>query len=225
MAQIRTHEPAQATQLDVEFDRQLTALTDAQFHRAAGLPEPDFIALFDSVRTTLQSTLPRTTSPHKAASAPFALVVSPALADAQDLVPLLRYGARSNQGIVDPNHGPQGLAPYQPIADLTIPTSDVYAVVDVQRGEEFCDVAPKDAVAQILTRDRTPLTIHEGISLVATHPQLLEKNKCFMLAGSRRGDKRVPALWISQNAPKLGWCWEGNPHSWLGTASTSHRVA
>ena len=68
-------------------------------------------------------------------------------------------------------------------------------------------------------------TIAEGIALQLVLPALLEKNKCFMLAGSRRGDRRVPALWISDRAPKLGWCWEGNPHSWLGTASALGRRA
>jgi hypothetical protein len=35
----------------------------------------------------------------------------------------------------------------------------------------------------------------------------------------------VPALWIADRAPKLGWCWDGNPHTWLGTASAAHRLA
>ncbi|MFE9203891.1 DUF5701 family protein [Micromonospora sp. NPDC007230] len=28
---------------------------------------------------------------------------------------------------------------------------------------------------------------------------------------------------MSQGAPKLGWCWYGNPHTWLGSA-TAHPV-
>ena len=36
---------------------------------------------------------------------------------------------------------------------------------------------------------------------------------------------RVPALWISERAPKLGWCWDGNPHTWLGLASAGRRVS
>ncbi|HZI97726.1 MAG TPA: DUF5701 family protein, partial [Actinomycetales bacterium] len=61
----------------------------------------------------------------------------------------------------------------------------------------------------------------------------LERNRCFMLAGSRCGDRRVPALWISsgtgkdgtanRGAPKLGWCWAGNRHTWLGHASAGSR--
>jgi len=60
--------------------------------------------------------------------------------------------------------------------------------------------------------------------VVIHRPSLLEKNKCFMLSGSRRHDRRVPALWISERAPKLGWCWDGNPHTWLGVASAGGRV-
>ncbi|MEI2690845.1 MAG: DUF5701 family protein [Anaerolineae bacterium] len=45
-----------------------------------------------------------------------------------------------------------------------------------------------------------------------------------MLLASRCGDKRVPAFWLSQNRPKLGWCWAGNPHTWLGSASCAERV-
>ncbi|MGW0174505.1 DUF5701 family protein [Rhodococcus sp. NPDC003322] len=32
------------------------------------------------------------------------------------------------------------------------------------------------------------------------------------------------ALWISQRRPKLGWCWNGNPHSRLGSASAGRRI-
>ena len=101
--------------------------------------------------------------------------------------------------------------------------------MDVERGEEFCNVRPEEASKVVRSRGRTQLTIDEGIALVTQVPQLLEKNKCFMLAGSRRsaiaGDRRVPAMWISERAPKLGWCWDGNPHTWLGMASAGRRIA
>jgi len=45
-----------------------------------------------------------------------------------------------------------------------------------------------------------------------------------------RLDARTPAIWISggtgrdgrenRDAPKVGWCWAGNRHTWLGFAST-----
>ncbi|MFI7587119.1 DUF5701 family protein [Spongisporangium articulatum] len=147
--------------------------------------------------------------------------------DPAALVPLLHLENSTRPGILDPNHGEEGLAPYRPLPELDVPDGP-YRLLDVERGDEFLGVPPGEAVETIRGRGRTPLTIHEGIALVATHPELLVKNHCFMLAGSRRTDsrgaKRVPALWISQGAPKLGWCWEGNPHSWLGTASAGGRV-
>jgi hypothetical protein len=43
-------------------------------------------------------------------------------------------------------------------------------------------------------------------------------------------DARTPALWISngtgrerRDAVKLGWCWWGNRHTWLGIASCGER--
>ncbi len=47
-------------------------------------------------------------------------------------------------------------------------------------------------------------------------------------------DARTPAVWISngtgrdgaarRNAPKVGWCWSGNRHTWLGFASATGRA-
>lgn len=158
------------------------------------------------------------------------LVVTRDLVRPEDAVPLLRLVGGGKPGVVDRNHAEGDLATYQPIELLDVPEASAYLLDGVERGEEFCDVRPEDALPVILGRGRTPLTIDEGIALVTHRPEVLEKNKCFILSGSRRHDRRVPALWISQGgiskrAPKLGWCWDGNPHSWLGVASTRARVA
>ena len=86
-------------------------------------------------------------------------------------------------------------------------------------GRSSAASAPRTPCPSSRGRGRTPITIDEGIAVVTQRPELLEKNKCFMLSGSRRHDRRVPAFWISERAPKLGWCWDGNPHSWLGVAT------
>jgi hypothetical protein len=112
---------------------------------------------------------------------------------------------------------------FQPIESVAVPESDAYLLVDVQRGSEFCGTAPEPAVATLAGRGRTPLTVAEGIALLTVRPDVLEKNHCFSLAGSRIGDRRVPAIWISKRAPHLGWCFAGTPHSWLGVASTAAR--
>jgi hypothetical protein len=153
------------------------------------------------------------------------LVVTRELVRPEDTVPLLRLAGGRKPGVVDRNHAEGDLATYHPIEALEIPEAAAYLLVGVERGEEFCGVRPEDALPVILGRGRTPLTIDEGIVLVTHRPELLEKNRCFMLSGSRRHDRRVPALWISARAPKLGWCWDGNPHTWLGVASAGGRVA
>lgn len=66
--------------------------------------------------------------------------------------------------------------------------------------------------------------IDEGIAFITAFPESLEKNNRFQTAGSRRGDRRVPGLRISDKRPKLGFCWVGNRHTWLGAPSCADRV-
>ena len=212
--------------IDVEFQRQRDVLLAKGYPGLVGMTPAQLTACLEPLRTIAHSTAEHrawqtTTSSHS----PFVVVVSAALARAEDLVPATRLAGGSARGIVDRHHADDGLASYLPIAGLEVPAAPVYLLVDVERGEEFCGVRPADALPEILDRGRTPLTIHEGIALVTQFPGMLEKNRCFMLAGSRRSDRRVPAMWISGKAPKLGWCWAGNPHSWLGKASAGSRVA
>ncbi len=165
------------------------------------------------------------------ARVPYVVVVTRDVVAPEVAVPLLRLwgprGLGSRPGRVDRNHGEDDLAGYHPIEGCE-PPGTAYLLVEVERGEEFCDVRPEEASKVVRSRGRSQLTIDEGIALVAQVPQVLEKNKCFMLAGSRRtavpGDRRVPAMWISERAPKLGWCWDGNPHTWLGMASAGSRL-
>ncbi|NYG59637.1 hypothetical protein BJ980_002560 [Nocardioides daedukensis] len=206
----------------IEFDRQTERLVELGLPALAGISEEDLRALV----APLADRLPEPSVPREG-HAPFVIVLTRELVDPCAAVPLLRLmGARglgSKPGIVDRNHGEGDLATYHPLEELGVPEAKAYLLVDVERGEEFCDVRPEDALPVIRGRGRTPLTIDEGIALVMQAPHLLEKNKCFMLSGSRRSDRRVPALWISENAPKLGWCWDGNPHTWLGVASAGQR--
>ena len=133
---------------------------------------------------------------------PFVLVVTRELVRPEDTVPLLRLAGGTKPGVVDRNHAEGDLATYQPAARAGARRPGgrpkAYLLTGVQRGEEFCNVRPEDALPVILGRGRTPLTIDEGIAVVTHAPHLLEKNKCFMLSGSRRHDRRVPAMWISE---------------------------
>lgn len=201
----------------------MAAWTASGLAEIAGVTRDALAASLTPLRPLSASLPPR--SAGSPAGADFVVVPDLSRVDLDAVVALLRLTGSDRPGVLDRNHGAEGLRPYRPLPELNIPDAAPYLLVDVERGEEFCDVRPGDAVAEIVRRGRSPLTISEGIALHVVHPWLLEKNRCFMLAGSRRGDRRVPALWISGGAPKLGWCWEGNPHSWLGTASVAERWA
>ncbi len=210
------------------FQQQVDRLVGLGYPGLADRTEDDFRAFLEPLRTTADD-LPDT---DREGCADWVLVVTRDLVTPEQTVPLLRLhgprGPGSKPGRVDRNHAEGDLAGYHPVDDAHPPAA-AYLLVDVERGEEFCDVRPEDATKVVRERGRSPLTIDEGIALVTHRPDLLEKNRCFMLAGSRRsdidGDRRVPALWISERAPKLGWCWDGNPHTWLGLASAGARIS
>jgi hypothetical protein len=115
---------------------------------------------------------------------------------------------------------------FETIDFVLIPINPVYLLINIDRGKNNINLPPNQAMKMILENKRSPLTIDEGIALVTQFPGYLLKNNCFSLLASRhKGDKRVPAIWInSQKQPNLGWCWDGNPHTWLGSASGLDRV-
>jgi len=202
-----------------EFDRQRNRLIELGYPAKAGMSAGQFAETLEPLRAVVPGPDPDS---HTTSSVPWLLV--PTMIDPELLVPILQLKGGSPPGVVDRNHGETGLAPYLPLPSIDIPAGPAYIAFGIERGEEFCNVRPEDALLVITARGRTPLTILEGIALVTQFPEILEKNKCFMLSGSRRGDRRVPAMWISAKAPKLGWCWDGNPHTWLGSASAKTRA-
>lgn len=114
---------------------------------------------------------------------------------------------------------------FAPIESVSVPDGFAYLLVDIDRGGKTLNVRPEDALKYIRKKRRSPLTIDEGIAIVIQHPDFLQKNNCFSLLASRRADQRVPAIWIDgDKRPKLGWCWDRNPHTWLGSASCKLRI-
>lgn len=203
-----------------ELHRQLETLVKLGYPRLAGLDEDAFRALIEPLAASLDG-VEIYDAPDRV---PFVLVVTRGLVRPEDTVPLLHLAGSTKTGVVDRNHAEGDLAGYHPIPESRPPGTGAYLLLDVDRGEEFRNQKPEVALPVILGRGRSPLTIDEGIAVVTQAPRMLEKNKCFMVSGSRRHDRRVPALWISERAPKLGWCWDGNPHTWLGVASAAGRV-
>lgn len=129
---------------------------------------------------------------------------------------------------------------FRPTADAKLPEADIYVVSGLRRGDEMQDWSPEDAEPALRNAGRTPLTLAEGVHWALQSPEVLEPGACFMTIGSRlvkangKYDSRTPALWISggtgrdgaenRGAPKVGWCWWGNRHTWLGIASANARI-
>jgi hypothetical protein len=196
--------------LDAELARQTDILL--------GLGYPDRLrkgaeALRDRLRARLGDEV--VSEPSRAS---FVLVPGRSVRPVSERVPLLRLGERT--GTLSQHF--EDVDTFRPV--VPVPDAEVYAVVGVERGEEFCGVRPAEAAAVLAERGRTMLTLEEGLAFLHAVPAALEKNKCFHTAASRGRDKRVPALWIAEGAPHLGWCWENNHHTWLGVASAEDRV-
>lgn len=147
-----------------------------------------------------------------------ALLVLPGV-DVERAMPLTRQGAKA--GYVDMRPvGPDGFEPVVEVPD------DPYLLLDVDAGRETLGLSPRDAATHIAAAGRSPLTLAEGVALLVLHPGLLRERTCFQMLGSRRDDKRIASLWVTkQGTPRLGWCYEGVPHTWLGSASCAARVA
>jgi hypothetical protein len=207
-----------------EFDRQIDNLIERDYPALAGLSRDEFTAQLTPLRQVAVNTA---TAPYAPGTGrvPFLLVVTRQVAPIEQTMPRTTLHGKSKPGFVDRSFEPGALERFVATKQTEPPDQRAYLLLDIDRGEEFCGAVPNNAMATITTRGRTPLTIEEGIALITHHPEILMKNKCFSLGGSRSSDRRVPAIWISQHAPKLGWCWEGNPHTWLGMASASHRKA
>lgn len=164
------------------------------------------------------------------------LAVHPNLAAPGRLAGLLRHGGRPGFVVADMTD----VDDFAPIDGLAIPDAALYLVLDPTRGDELRNASPVEALAAIRGAGRTPLTLNEGISWLLQDPAVLEAGACFMTIGSRKHttptqlDARCPAIWISRgtgrdgparrNAPKVGWCWAGNRHIWLGHASAASRL-
>jgi hypothetical protein len=162
------------------------------------------------------------------------VAVHPAVASARRLAPLLQHRNRPGFVVEDLTD----LEEFGPIDDLDVPESPLYLIHQVDRGDDLRNWSPDEALPAITAHGRTPLTINEGVSWLLQEPKALEPGHCFMTIGSRkihgkRLDARTPAVWISggtgrdgqgrRGAPKIGWCWAGNRHTWLGFASARRR--
>lgn len=190
-----------------ELHRQAEVLVQKGYPALAGMTEAEF-------RTLTAALGPRVPCE------PFVLVMSRTMVPADRIIALTELKGRRGFTTMEADD----IGRFVPTAEVILPSSPVYLITDVDAGAETLNVRPDDALPDIRAAGRTPLTLEEGLALVTQHPQWLRERNCFEMLGSRAGDKRVTGIWVSQKAPRLGWCWGGNPHTWLGMASAARRV-
>lgn len=201
-----------------ELDRQVDALVALGVAAVAGLAADDLRAAVAPLRDRLPDAVARPSGAQDPDDrVPFVLVVP---ADPNDAVPAMRRGGRHGVSVL----GREEATGFRPLDDVAVPAGPAYLLLDVDTGSDLRGEAPATALEVVRGRGRTPLTMAEGIALVTVRPDMLRPNRCFSLLASRDGSKRVPAVWISERRPKLGWCWDGNPHTWLGSASAAGRL-
>lgn len=204
-----------------EFDRQLDNLIKLGYPKLAKMGVSDFSKL----ATPLLSHLSQLTKSEFTLSngvVPFVLVVSSQLINAKQQMEALSWKNKPGFEKLYPHQADE----FTPIKSVALPTAPIYLLINIDRGDEFLNIRPEDALKTIGSREQTPLTMEEGIALVTQFPDILIKNHCFSLLGSRvEGNQRVPAIWINaQKQANLGWCWDRNPHTWLGSAFANKRV-
>lgn len=171
------------------------------------------------------------------------LVVHPRHLAPSALAPRMRRTVRTSGGTVEREGfvvvDMTDVDAFGPV-DVTVPDVDVYAVAAPDRGDDLANASPAEAQPVLAGRGRSPLTLAEGVHWVLQDPAVLEPNHCFMTIGSRLRrpdgtlDARTPAIWVSggtgrdgaerRGAPKVGWCWWRNRHTWLGFAATDGRL-
>ncbi|MBD0707051.1 MULTISPECIES: DUF5701 family protein [unclassified Streptomyces] len=164
------------------------------------------------------------------------LAVHPDRLPASALAPLLRREGKPGFVVTDMTDV-DDFRPY----GVELPDTPLYLGTGLDRGDHLADWTPEEALPALAREGRDPLTLTEGIHWVLQQSAALERNHCFMTIGSRLRkadgayDARTPAIWISngtgrdgrerRDAPKVGWCWWGNRHTWLGFGSATGRHA
>jgi hypothetical protein len=204
------------TEADQEFDRQVDTLALTGLPALLEVKDECFRAMLEPLRDLLPPMLPAPAA--QAGTIPFVVVVPDAP------VGTLLAAAQAEGGEGFTTMAADDLARFRPLPELPVPAGP-YLLLDVDTGADTLDVPPVAALPRISDAGRSPLTVAEGLALLVTEPGVLRSRNCFSLLGSRAGDKRVPALWVSNRRPRLGWCYQGAPHTWLGSASCGDRRA
>lgn len=214
--------------LEPEFSRQIQNLVDKGYPKLLGIKEKGFLNQLKPLSKELGK--------HQLSNMdiengiiPFVIVVNSERVNGEEAMELTQKDGKSGVSKLSPLTSRD----FQTINGVQLPGTSFYLLINVDRGKDNINKPPAKALTEILAKGNSPLTVNEGIALIIHYPDFLMKNNCFSLLASRHfkpksnspADKRVPAIWInSEKKPNLGWCWDGNPHTWLGSASCETRI-
>ena len=199
-----------------EFDRQVDTLILRGYPKLAGLQEHVFLRQM----SPLEERLPGLSASGEEGHIAFVIVVGSELVPPDKAMPLVELGGEAGFTTMEADD----LEQFTSVKSVKRPDGPAYLVGDVDTGRGTLNVRPDEAIQTIARESRSPLTIDEGVALITHHPEVLKTRNCFSMLGSRCGDRRVTAMWISEGRPRLGWCWAGNRHTWLGSASCLSRA-
>ncbi|HZN17926.1 MAG TPA: DUF5701 family protein [Micromonosporaceae bacterium] len=203
--------------LAAELDRQVENLVTKGYPELAGAG----VAAFRHRLAPLKEQLAHLSPSREPGRVPFVIVVKTDVVPADRAVRLVEL--RGKEGFTEMEA--DDLRRFATVEDVELPPGSEYLLTDVDAGRGTRNVTPDEARKVIAAEGRSPLTIAEGVALVTHYPEILRTETCFSMLASRCGDRRVTAMWVSAGRPRLGWCWAGNPHTWLGSASCSARRA
>jgi hypothetical protein len=205
--------------LNHEFDRQVENLIHKGYPDIAGLNKHEFKKQLEPLKESINE-LEKVKKEPQEGYVPFVIVVKSEWVDGLKAMQLVERKGKMGFSVMDLDD----IKGFKPIEGIEIPGDMAYLLLDIDTGKETLNITPNEAIKTITNENRSPFTLEEGIALITHFPEILMKNNGFSLLGSRCGDRRVTALWISGGKPKLGWCWAGNPHTWLGSASCGYRL-
>lgn len=202
------------------FDERAHVLKEKEYPALAGMTPESFEELLAPLRHNL-----RDLDLSQPENIPLAIIVRSKLVSAKAAMQTI---------ITNGLQGEVRMTPKQPedfadLSTLDVPESDVYVLLDISTGRDFLNISPEECMQSITAQGRTPLTLDEGVSLAVQMPQILTdktRYNCIQMPGSRiANDQRIPSIWLSYRRPRLGWCWNRNIHTWLGTASAASRLS
>jgi Family of unknown function (DUF5701) len=197
-----------------EFDRQVETLVRLGYPQLMGMSQDAFVRHLTPL-ANMVTALPD----GGGGRMPFILVPGEGLIPRVQAVGLTEMDSRAGFTSMEDDD----LKRFTPVVGVDIPAGP-YLLLDVDTGPATLDVVPDEALAMITDAGRSPITIDEGLAIITQFPGILQTRNCFSTLASRCGDRRVPALWVSNGRPRLGWCWAAAPHSWLGSASCADRA-